>query len=112
MAKYRVLELSFIKDALQPEGTILELPDEFDPSYNLEPLDDAAWAARERWEAAEDARLIANPRERWEAAEDARLIANPPEKFDGPALSLIAELEAKGRAIPKPEKQGKAKPAV
>ncbi len=96
MAKYRVLELSFIADALQPEGTIIELPDEFDPAYNLEPLDDAAWAARERWEFAEDARLI----------------ANPPEKFDGPALSLIAELEAKGRAIPKPEKQGKAKPAA
>lgn len=96
MAKYRVLELSFIENALQPEGTILELPDDFDPSYNLEPLDDAAWAARERWEAAEDARRI----------------ANPPEKFDGPALSLIAELESKGRAIPKPEKSAKAKPAV
>lgn len=91
MAKYRVLELSFIKDALQPEGTIIELPDEFDPSYNLAPLDDAAWAARERWEAAEDARRL----------------GSPPQTVDPFALADIVAMEAKGRAIKKP-----GKPAV
>ncbi len=88
MAKYRVLELSFIKDALQPEGTILELPDEFDPSYNLEPLDDAAWAARERWEAAEDSRRL----------------GSPPQTVDPFALADIAAMDAKGRAIKRPGK--------
>lgn len=50
MAKYRVLEKSFINNSLVDEGTIVE----FDgvPSANLEPLDTAAVAAVESPEAA------------------------------------------------------------
>jgi hypothetical protein len=39
MAKYRVLEKSFINNAIVEEGAIVDLPDDATVHTNLEPLD-------------------------------------------------------------------------
>lgn len=39
MAKYRVLEKSFINNAIVDEGAIVELPDDAPYHTNLQPLD-------------------------------------------------------------------------
>ena len=40
MPKYRVIETSFIGNTLQPAGAVVDV--DYDPGFNLEPLDDAA----------------------------------------------------------------------
>ncbi len=89
--KLRALEVSFVDNRLVAEGEVIEMPDDFAPSYNFECLDEAAWAARERWESSEDARRL----------------GSPPQTVDPFALADIVAMEAKGRAIKKP-----GKPAV
>lgn len=49
MAKYRAITKSFISGQLIEEGQIFTINDEFQPGVHLEPMDEAAEAAMEKY---------------------------------------------------------------
>lgn len=50
VAEYRTLSPTFIEPHLIPAGRVVKVPAGYEPGYHLEPLNDAARAAMDKWE--------------------------------------------------------------
>jgi hypothetical protein len=92
MAKYKALQACFIAPVKVLEGTVFTIDDGFQPGPHLEPLDDAAKAAMEKY-------LKANPEATLHPVET--LVHASPEIVSAPVPDTTVELSlAEAAAAP------------